>query len=110
LGPRDAAGRCACVNVEVFAADDLGNAMKLHHVGMLVSDIAHGQALVQQFLGGRALGPPTDDALQQATVQFFSSGGVTIELIAPLDEQSHLRNVLARTGEGHPTSPRPSRV
>lgn len=74
--------------------------MKLHHIGMLVSDIAAGRALLETFLEGRALGPPMDDPQQQATVQMFSAGGVTLELVAPLGEDSHVHNALARGGEG----------
>lgn len=73
--------------------------MKIHHVGMLVADVAAGQALIEKFLHAERQSEPIDDPLQSATVQFFSAGGVTIELIAPLGEKSHLRNVLSRAGE-----------
>jgi methylmalonyl-CoA/ethylmalonyl-CoA epimerase len=73
--------------------------MRLHHVGILVADVASGQRLIETYYAGRAVGDPIDDPLQQATVQFFDSGGATIELIAPLGEQSHLHRALARGGE-----------
>jgi catechol 2,3-dioxygenase-like lactoylglutathione lyase family enzyme len=73
--------------------------MNVHHIGVLVSDLTAGRRLIETFLGGRALGPPVDDPLQQATVQFFDSGGARLELIVPLGPDSHLHNVLARQGE-----------
>lgn len=74
--------------------------MRFHHIGVLVSDLSAGRRLVESFMGGRVQGPPIDDPLQMATVQFISTGGVTVELIAPLGAASHLHNALARTGEG----------
>jgi methylmalonyl-CoA/ethylmalonyl-CoA epimerase len=73
--------------------------MRFHHIGLLVRDIAAGQRLVETFYGGVSAGPPIDDPLQSATVQFFGAGGTTIELVAPLGDTSHLHNVLARSGE-----------
>jgi hypothetical protein len=73
--------------------------MKLHHVGMLVSSMDAGRAMIEKFYRANPMTPAVDDPLQDATVQLFDGGGVTLELIAPLSEASHLRNVLARTGE-----------
>jgi catechol 2,3-dioxygenase-like lactoylglutathione lyase family enzyme len=74
--------------------------MNIHHIGVLVTNLAAGRRLIETYFGGRVLGPPVDDPLQQATVQFYDCGGARIELIVPLGPDSHLHNVLARQGEG----------
>ena len=74
--------------------------LKFHHIGVLVSDLEAGRRLVETFMGGKLQGPPIDDPRQEAAVQFFETGGVTVELITPLHQSSHLNNVLKRTGEG----------
>ncbi|TWT45888.1 hypothetical protein RAS1_23240 [Phycisphaerae bacterium RAS1] len=74
--------------------------MKLHHIGILVSDLTQGARLVERFFHATPAGPPVADPLQQATVQLFDAGGATIELITPLGQGSHLHNALSRQGEG----------
>lgn len=74
--------------------------MTIHHIGVLVSDLTAGRTLIETFFAGKVLGPPVEDRLQQATVQFYDCGGAKLELIVPLGPDSHLHNVLARQGEG----------
>jgi len=74
--------------------------LRLHHIGMVVQRLADAQALLERFLEAEAEGPPVDDEAQQATVQMFRSGGVILELIAPLGDDSHVHNLLKRSGEG----------
>lgn len=64
--------------------------MKLHHVGMVVSNVETAGALYAGALGLEPLGPPVDDAIQQVRVQFWARPGdmVSVELIEPLTETS----------------------
>ncbi len=73
--------------------------MRLDHVGLVVADLQAGRAHVETFYQATPKGEPFDDPNQQASVWFFDANGVTIELIAPLGEGSHLHNVLKRSGE-----------
>ncbi len=73
--------------------------MRLDHVGLVVADLQAGRAHLETFYQASPRGEPFDDPNQQASVWFFDAHGVTIELIAPLGESSHLQNVLKRSGE-----------
>ena len=73
--------------------------MRIDHVGLVVADVQAGRKLLETFYKATPSGEPFDDPQQQATVWFFDAHGVTIELIAPLGESSHLHNVLRRSGE-----------
>ncbi|MEO1008287.1 MAG: VOC family protein [Planctomycetota bacterium] len=73
--------------------------MRVDHVGLVVANVQAGRRHLETFYHATPRGEPIDDPLQQATVWFFDAHGVTIELIAPLGADSHLHNVLERSGE-----------
>ncbi len=63
--------------------------MKLHHVGIVVGDLAsHGQRYAE-VLGSVACTPVIHDPIQKVYVQFWKDPlGALIELIAPASEDS----------------------
>ncbi len=75
--------------------------MRVHHVGVLVPDIAAGSKTYQEQLGYGAESEITFDPLQQAYLQMLrDDNGTFVELIQPADEKSKLHNLLQKRGSG----------
>ena len=71
----------------------------MDHVGVAVADLEQALPLYRDLFGYEVLSGPFDDPLQQARVCFLGRGGdseTTIELIAPLDEKSHVASMIAK--------------
>lgn len=79
--------------------------MRFDHMGVAVADIEKSVAVYERLLGYKVLSGPFDDPTQQARVIFLGSGrpgDFVIELIAPLNEQSHVaRHVAKGAGAYH---------
>ena len=77
--------------------------MRLHHIGIVVSDIEKGVISYREEFGCEVVSPLYDDPLQEVRVQFLSAGwdkGVTLELIEPSTESSPVRRFLQEDGGG----------
>lgn len=74
--------------------------MKLHHVGMVVPDIARSGQRCATALGVEPSGPVFLDPIQQVYVQFWSLPGSdsNIEFIQPASESSPSAQLLKRGG------------
>lgn len=72
----------------------------VHHVGMVVRDIAEVAATYQRRYGYQARTEVIHDPVQTAYVQFFALAGgpVYLELVAPDSEHSKLSNALSKGG------------
>jgi methylmalonyl-CoA/ethylmalonyl-CoA epimerase len=72
----------------------------VHHVGLVVRDIAEVAATYQRRYGYQARTEVIHDPVQTAYVQFFALGGgpVYLELVAPDSEHSKLSNALSKGG------------
>jgi methylmalonyl-CoA/ethylmalonyl-CoA epimerase len=75
--------------------------LKLHHVGILVKDIAHRTAFYVRRLGYEIQSKIIHDPTQTAYVQFLKlpADPVFMELVSPDGPESKLANAL-RKGEG----------
>jgi methylmalonyl-CoA/ethylmalonyl-CoA epimerase len=72
----------------------------VHHVGMVVRDIAEMASTYQRRYGYQARTDVIHDPAQTAYVQFFEIAGapVYLELVAPDGEHSKLANALSKGG------------
>jgi methylmalonyl-CoA/ethylmalonyl-CoA epimerase len=72
--------------------------MRLHHVGILVGDIAESSALYARRFGYRCKTAVIHDPGQTAYVQFLELPGdrVYLELVSPDSPSSHLNNTLGK--------------
>jgi methylmalonyl-CoA/ethylmalonyl-CoA epimerase len=75
-------------------------ALELHHVGILVPDIAAAAEQYVARFGYRIDGPVVHDPVQTAHVQFLSLGGALpcVELVTPDGPKSKLSNALKKGG------------
>ena len=75
-------------------------ALALHHVGILVPDIAAAGAEYVARLGWRIVGGVIHDPVQTAHVQFLAgaNAGPLIELVAPDGPTSKLSNAVKKGG------------
>jgi len=74
---------------------------KLEHVGVAVPDLSASIASYQKLFGYRVLSGPFNDPIQKVTVCFLGAGAgneIEIELIAPLQEDSPVKRLLAKGG------------
>lgn len=70
--------------------------MRLHHTGIIVSDIAQGGKWLANALGCRASSDVINDPLQRVFVQFFQDIDLNfIELIAPASPDAPVSNLLS---------------
>src|SRR5262249_17892368 len=77
--------------------------MRFDHMGVAVADLEKSVGVHERLCGYRVLSGPFDDPAQQARVIFLGSGRAgdfVIELIAPLNEQSHVARLVAKGGGG----------
>src|SRR6185295_12436886 len=73
--------------------------MRFDHMGVAVADLKKAVPLDERLFGYRVLSGPFDDPAQQATVIFVGSGtpgDFVVELIAPLNDASHVARVVAK--------------
>jgi methylmalonyl-CoA/ethylmalonyl-CoA epimerase len=75
-------------------------ALTLHHVGVLVPDIAAAAAEYVAKFGYRVCGPIVHDPVQTAHVQFLAltDSAPYVELVTPDGPQSKLSNALKKGG------------
>ena len=74
--------------------------MTVHHIGYAVPDI--DKALVEfAALGWKVCSDVTDDEARQVKIVFMEQSGCKIELVAPLSDESPIRQTL-RKGSGTP--------
>jgi methylmalonyl-CoA/ethylmalonyl-CoA epimerase len=81
--------------------DGLG--FKLLHVGVAVSSLGPTTELLSNLFGYKVVSGPFDDPIQKVTVNFlakFDEDVAEIELIAPINEDSPIRSMLAKDGGG----------
>jgi methylmalonyl-CoA/ethylmalonyl-CoA epimerase len=76
-----------------------------HHLGIAVRGLPEAIPFYEQTLGYRLVSGPFDDPIQRVRVCFMErdSPGEVIELIAPLAEDSPLRDILRRGGGAYHT-------
>lgn len=74
--------------------------LKVHHIGYAVPAIDTAR-LEFECLGWSALGDVTDDVVRKVRILFMRLGDVTIELVAPLTDDSPIRKTLQK-GSGTP--------
>ena len=74
--------------------------LKVHHVGYAVPLIEVARTEFEA-LGWEVVGQVTDDQLRKVRIQFMRMGDEVIELVAPLTEDSPIRQNLQR-GSGMP--------
>jgi methylmalonyl-CoA/ethylmalonyl-CoA epimerase len=74
--------------------------LSLHHVGMLVADVAQGAELYLRRFGYAVASEVIHDPVQTAYVQFLRLRGdpVYLELVAPDGPESKLANALKKGG------------
>ncbi|NHI89872.1 MAG: methylmalonyl-CoA epimerase [Candidatus Thorarchaeota archaeon] len=78
---------------------DLGEEMKLSHIGILVEDIREGIKNHKKLFGYKQLGPIVDDHAQKVRVVLLGTSEndpVKIELISPLTEDSPITDLLKK--------------
>jgi methylmalonyl-CoA/ethylmalonyl-CoA epimerase len=75
-------------------------ALTLHHVGILVPDIAQAASRYVETFGYRVCGPIVHDPVQTAYVQLLTLNGSVpyIELVTPDGPNSKLANALRKGG------------
>lgn len=85
------------------ASVPLGFAMRLHHVGFVVSDIANSVPAFLHSLGMTWDGAIYHDPKQKVKVAFLVSGPACaqIELVEPVGEDSPVAKFLSRGGGQH---------
>jgi len=72
---------------------------ELDHIGIAVRSIKAASVFYEEVLGLRC--EKTEEvAAQKVRVAFFTVGGVHIELLEPLNDESPIAKFLARNGEG----------
>ncbi|MCW6077019.1 VOC family protein [Clostridium sporogenes] len=72
--------------------------MKISHIGYAVKDI---DISVDEFkkLGFKKIKEKVVDKKRNVIIQFMDNKGCCIELIAPLDEESPVKNILKKLGD-----------
>jgi len=71
--------------------------MKIHHIGYAVRDIGTSAAEFEK-LGYRKCSEVTEDTGRNVCIQFMEKDGYMIELVAPLNDTSHLCTILKKAG------------
>lgn len=72
---------------------------RLHHLGAVVDDVESAAKALARAFSAADEGETFEDPLQQARIRFVRMGNARIELLAPLNDGSHLTR-LARRGIG----------
>ena len=69
--------------------------MQFDHIGLVVPDLASGEAYCREVLGLTRFSVAVEDPLQKVWVQFVhDEGGLCYELVAPATEDSPVTQVL----------------
>lgn len=71
--------------------------MKIHHIGYAVRDIAISAEKFKK-LGYKNISGIVEDSARSVFIQFMEKDGYLIELIAPLNDKSHISTILKKTG------------
>ena len=74
-------------------------ALRFKHLGVAVADIGTALPVYEALFGYRLLNGPFADPIQEVTVCFVGSGDpgdMVLELVAPLGEDSPIRQILAK--------------
>ena len=74
--------------------------MKLHHLGIVVSDIKTSTRWWERVCQFRQTSEIIHDPIQKVRVQFFEMAGLCVELIEPASESSPMSAFLAEHGGG----------
>ena len=72
---------------------------QMDHVGVAVADLEQAIASYRDIFGYELVSGPFDDPVQQARVCFLGNDAAdqtVIELIAPIDEKSHVASMVAK--------------
>jgi methylmalonyl-CoA/ethylmalonyl-CoA epimerase len=77
------------------------NSMKLHHIGIVVSDISKYQNQMIKLLKPKETDIPKENKLQKIKYLFINVGGSNIELIEPLENDSPVTSFLEKGGGLH---------
>ena len=75
------------------------SALRFSHIGVAVEDMDAAKSSYEDILGYHVTTGPFDDDLQEARVCFMSTEEPRvpdIELVAPLDESSHVNSFVAK--------------
>ena len=75
------------------------NGFRIQHLGLAVPDLPAALRVHEDLFGWTLLSGPFDDPTQQARVAFVgpeATRGVELQLIAPLDEKSHVARLLEK--------------
>ncbi len=73
--------------------------MRLHHIGLVVSDLETQIERLRDLLGAELLGETMEDPLQGVKIAFVSTGAdVTIELLQPTSDASPVARFLQEGG------------
>lgn len=78
---------------------------RFHHLGVAVEDIASALPVYKTLFGYMNTSGPFDDPIQRVSVCFLSrgAGDMTIELVAPLGDDSPIRTTLQKGGSAYHT-------
>ncbi len=71
--------------------------MKIHHIGYAVKDIAISSEKFEK-LGYKNISGIVEDSERSVFIQFMEKDGYLIELIAPLNDKSHINTILRKIG------------
>lgn len=71
--------------------------MKIHHIGYAVRNIEVSAKKFEK-LGYKRYLNIVEDSMRNVFIQFMEKDGYLIELIAPLNDKSHICTVLKKTG------------
>jgi len=73
--------------------------MRLHHVGIVVRDLAAYGASCQAFLGMQPASPAVHDPIQKVRIQFWCDDtGKLLELVEPVGADSPVQEALRKGG------------
>ena len=73
--------------------------MRFSHLGVAVSNMEEALSVYQEVFGYKVLSGPFDDPIQRVSVCFIGTGvpgDMTIEIVAPLGEDSPVSKILAK--------------
>lgn len=89
--------------VPLRSGGGLGVEFRLHHMGSAVPELRPAAEILISLFGYRIVSGPFDDPLQKVSVLFLGvspEGGVELELVAPLTDDSPIRSILRKSGGG----------
>ena len=80
-----------------------GDLFRFHHLGVAVEDLGSALPVYRTLFGYECTSGPFDDPLQKVSVCFLSrgAGDMTLELVAPLGDDSPVRTTLKKGGSAY---------